>query len=1182
MNNSHKNTNNCLGAKETAQRLGYASSDSIHHMINTNIFPNAFKFKDRFWIPISDIERFEKYTDNDNYLDTNAAALRLGYKSSDSIIWLIKEGIFPNAFRFYKKWRIPISEIKAFEQLKAKLANCLDTKQAALRLGYKAPESIIKMVKEKRFPNAFRSLGQWWIPLGDIEAFEEFVQPPNSLDFKEVGKELSLSKKTVIQLLKEGKFPNAVKILNKWQIPLNDIETYKNSNKLNGSLSTTEAAIQLGYSSSSNINYLIKTKKLPNAFTLKGKWRIPVSDIEAFKPTGNTDNSLSTTEVAKKLGYKSSASINDLIKKNKFPNAFKVFGKNRIPVSDVETFEHQTIPKNCLTSEETAKRLGYKSGNHINCLINKGKFPNAFKINMKWWIPFSDIKVFEQFSNSENCLDTKEAMQMLGYKSTTPIQQALKNKRFPNAFKLDHKWWIPMNDITAYQVEKDSFMSKKADKDNQSSKKYKLTKKRPTPKLALEKNCIDVQESTRRLGFKTKISIFELIKKGEFPNSFKASGKWWIPISDIEDYEKSTKQFSLKYLNTKEACLRLGYSSPAVISRMISEKNFPNAFKKNTQWYIPLKDIEDFEVLQKQLKKKINYSGQLGFEELKEFIKSKDQKQEFQETKQLFLDYGLIQTNNMSGSTGYMKGRVSLFKRFYEKLHSNINKEIYLLTMNEINSLLGSDSPFTKTEQKLFIQFIKYTYSMKDIKPNEEFVISNINKKTDSKEIYPAELFYKIYNYIRDTKTHTPIAVKDKFYAHMWVYTILLLTDFIRGQDLITNTPNINLEGLNISKIDWFLENDLSDFQAQSIINQLYIHFRHKRTSKTKELLTFIVAPDLIYPLATSLVISEFHRKMDGSEMLLNTFFEGIYNIIRTEGKERHKKFFNTVSEFKEFHFGSQKMNNSVGTYLFYSITEEDGYDGELALHLTQTARSHKSPETTSIYIQATNKDGSINRVSYNLFRRGHFGWLYNYLILYASQSNEINNTMEERTKLIENIRQEISPIALENLSKFIENHLTLVPLNNKTNNIDDYLTDIYRKRQSVISKLIDYSYDEIKEIILKLSKGKMPSKSEHAQCFVHPNCKYPQLANCYSCEYVIPRNLLLIQLMEELNRLLDNIESYTNELLIRKDTKFLLHCLLIWKEARLTYGEEAVNAFIPTEETWRRIENLAHKLHIE
>ncbi|WP_110927713.1 helix-turn-helix domain-containing protein [Bacillus massiliglaciei] len=1177
MNNFRKSTDNCLGAKETAQRLGYASSDSIHHMINTKVFPNAFIFKNRFWIPISDIEVFEKYTDKDNYLDTKEAALRLGYKSSDSIVSLIKEGIFPNAFRFYEKWRIPISEIKAFEQLKAKLnTNCLDTKQAALRLGYKSGNSIIEMVKANRFPNAFKSLGQWWVPLSDIESFEKFVCPPNSLDTKETGMKLGLRKNSIIQLLQEGKFPNAVKVLNKWRIPLNDIEAYRNLKQFDGSLSTTEAAIQLGYSSSSNINYLIKAKRFPNAFSLEGKWRIPVSDIEAFKHAVNTENSLSTIEVAKKLGYKSSASIIDLIKKNNFPNAFTVLGKYRIPLSDVEAHEQQTTLYNCLTSEETAIRLGYKSGQHIGDLIRKDKFPNAFKFNRKWRIPVSDIEAFEQLSNTENCLDTIEASKMLGFKAISSVRLAIEKNRFPNAFKSAHKWWIPMSDITAYLD----------DKDNHSPKKYKRSKKRlkkrSTPKLPLANNCLDMQEASKRLGYKTNGTVIELINKGKFPNSFKISRQWWIPISDIDAYEKSIKQFSQKYLNTKEASLRLGYSSPGVISRMISEKIFPNAFKQTGQWHIPLKDIEDFEVIQKQSKMKIDYSGKTGFEEIKEFIKSKEHKQELQETKQFYLDYCLLQTNNISGSSGYIKSRVGLFKRFYKRLFSNINKEIYLHTTDEIKSFLDTNSPFTQHEKKLLAQFIKYTYSMKNIKPNEEIVISKKNRKTDSKDIYPAELFHKIYNYIRDTKTHTPVAVKDKYYAHMWVYTILLLTDFIRGQDLITNTPNIDIESLSINTIDWFLENDLSDFQTQLIINQLYIHFRHKRTSKTDELLTFVVAPDLIYPLATSLVISEFHRKMDGSEMLLNTFFQGKYNVIKTEGKIRHKKFFNSVSEFKEFHFSSQKMNNSVGTYLFYSITEEDGYDGELALHLTQTARSHKSPETTSVYIQATNKDGSINRVSYNLFRRGHFGWLYNYLILYASQYNQINNTMEERTKLIENIRQEMSPTALENLSKFIENYLTLVPLNNKAKNMDDYLTDIYQKRQSVISKLIDYSYDEIKEIIIKLSKGRMPSKNEHAQCFVHPNCKYPQLANCYSCEYVIPQNLLLIQLTEELNRLLDNIESYTNELLIMKDTKFLLHCLLIWKEARLTHGEETVNAFIPTEETWRRIENLAHKLHIE
>lgn len=45
---------------------------------------------------------------------------------------------------------------------------------------------------------------------------------------------------------------------------------------------------------------------------------------------------------------------------------------------------------------------------------------------------------------------------------------------------------------------------------------------------------------------------------------------------------------------------------------------------------------------------------------------------------------------------------------------------------------------------------------------------------------------------------HTFSALKDRSYANMWVYTILLLTDFIRGQDLILNTPKIDLETVDI------------------------------------------------------------------------------------------------------------------------------------------------------------------------------------------------------------------------------------------------------------------------------------------------------------------------------------------------------------------------------------------------
>ncbi|MEH7362397.1 DNA-binding protein, partial [Priestia megaterium] len=248
--------------------------------------------------------------------------------------------------------------------------------------------------------------------------------------------------------------------------------------------------------------------------------------------------------------------------------------------------------------------------------------------------------------------------------------------------------------------------------------------------------------------------------------------------------------------------------------------------------------------------------------------------------------------------------------------------------------------------------------------------LKNRKEKTDSKDIYAPSLFHKLYKYVRKIEVHTAMAVKDRYYANMWAYVTLLLTDFIRGQDLILNTPNIHLQGLNIKNINWFKTNTLSDFQSQSIINQLYIHFKNKRSSKTKSFLTFVVAPDLVHALATSLVICEFHRKNESADSLLGTFFQGSYNSIRTEGKARHKKFFNQLTDDKYFQFGSQKLNRSVATYLFYSITEDDKYDSELSLHLTQTARSHTKAETTSIYIQTTNKDGSINRVSHNLFRR--------------------------------------------------------------------------------------------------------------------------------------------------------------------------------------------------------------------
>ncbi|GED30247.1 helix-turn-helix transcriptional regulator [Brevibacillus centrosporus] len=636
-------------------------------------------------------------------------------------------------------------------------------------------------------------------------------------------------------------------------------------------------------------------------------------------------------------------------------------------------------------------------------------------------------------------------------------------------------------------------------------------------------------------------------------------------------------------LSPIEAAERLGYSSASVVWNMVIKSGkFPNAFKDDkNRWRIPFSDIENFEREREKSKEQVIYSSQSSFEEIRKYTETIPVKKDLNETAKLYLEYCLLQTNNMRGSNRYKRDAILSFQRFYKSLVTSIDKEVYLLSNTEISEFLDDHSPFGKKEKLYFTRFLRYSYERKNIQDREDYVIYHRNRKKDIKDIYSPQEFHTLYKHCKDVIINIPHALEDSYYANMWVYTILLLTDFIRGHDLIAHTPNIHLEELNIPSLNWFVENTLSETQSQLVIRQLYLHYRHKRSSKTDELLTFIVAPDLAYPLSLALVISEFHRRMEGRNFLLDTFYQGVYNKITTHAKIRHKRFLKSCPSLSDFKFSSRKMNRTVSTYLFFSITEGDEYDSELALHLTQTARSHKAPDTTSVYIQSTNKDGTINRVSFNLFKRGHFGWLFNYLILYASQNKQLNSTLEERTKLIEQIRQEVSPSSLESVAKFINNYLTSTPIQNNSS-VQNLLSGIYEKRRSAVSKLADFSTDEINDILGKLACGEMPSKNEHAQCLVYPDCAYPRLTNCYSCEYILPRNLLLIQLKEDLDRLIDNIQSTDNEFMIRKETKFLLHTLLVWKEARIAYGEDYVRAYLSPTSTWSKLEEIAHKLQLD
>lgn len=147
---------------------------------------------------------------------------------------------------------------------------------------------------------------------------------------------------------------------------------------------------------------------------------------------------------------------------------------------------------------------------------------------------------------------------------------------------------------------------------------------------------------------------------------------------------------------------------------------------------------------------------------------------------------------------------------------------------------------------------------------------------------------------------------------------------------------------------------------------------------------------------------------------------------------------------------------------------------------------------------------------------------------------------------------------------------------------MEQFIQQIYNRRINLVSKLQNYTKNEIHEILYKLSKGDLPSKNEHAQCLISPDCVNPQLINCFTCEYVVPGNLILIQLNEEMQRLITSISKENNNILLTRDTKFLLHALLVWKEARLAFGDDKVNSYIPLKEMWGNIHKISHKLVLE
>lgn len=639
-------------------------------------------------------------------------------------------------------------------------------------------------------------------------------------------------------------------------------------------------------------------------------------------------------------------------------------------------------------------------------------------------------------------------------------------------------------------------------------------------------------------------------------------------------------QLDKDYYSIKEASEILGRSIHTIYNHIYSKKSTQtiNVKKINGRLLIPKEDLIKY----KQFINERDSIVEIDCEYAINKISNETQQNNlFMETRTLFITYSRVYFNKCTGSTVHKKDTISQFINFHNKLQRNLSREIFKVDIEELHQLFLKEGLFNSKEKLLFTRFLSYVFDQKNM-PVKNKLLAAQKSKHKEQEIYSASTFNQIYKHVQNIELHIEKSFNSRHYANMWVYVTLLCCDFIRGSDLILNTPHLNLKELGIQESDFHIGNfTLNEYQIQMIIKTLYLSFRNKRASKTNELLTFLVPSNLEKSLAYALVLSERLREIN--TLQLETFIEGKYRRIKTQGRKgMHSKFFKYYEELEGFRFSSLIMNRSLATYLYGSVTEGDAFDSELALTLAKNARSHKNEDTTKTYIQLMNKDGSIGRVSINIFRRGNFGWLYEQLLRFTYTDNYKTLNLEDRTTIVEEVKEHFSLKEIESIAAYVSNYLNPAFIEETDNDsVVEVMDAIYEKRLKVIHQVMRLNKQQLHELFSKLSIYSMPSKIEHAQCLVFPNCAYPALMNCMHCEYVLPQNLILIQLNQEILKLLTSIQKSDNDNLLKKQSRFLLQCLLILSEANNTFGKSYVQAYVDVNQINDLLKRYVHKICI-
>ncbi|MCM3252492.1 helix-turn-helix domain-containing protein [Priestia aryabhattai] len=686
---------------------------------------------------------------------------------------------------------------------------------------------------------------------------------------------------------------------------------------------------------------------------------------------------------------------------------------------------------------------------------------------------------------------------------------------------------------------------------------------------------LSADEIATQLSIKKKHAN-SLIRTGSIRDGIKVRVKydkkiqWVAPQYALDEYLKRTlinsdnkKPVVIKkkvgHLSINEVAHKLS-TSRAVIYRLVKLDKIEGIIKENNKWFIPESSLDDIERIlldeensENTENKNSSFTKDMAKDMLLEKVTSCSVNSE---TRSLFIGFSLKKIESNWGNENTLYNKVLLLIRLFNKLLLPLKEDIVNLEVEKVKDIVN-DTSIAIDIRQLFLRFLSYSYSQRNIVQDEKYFIAE-EKKEKNNEIYSPTIYRNYFVHVQDIDLHIPKAIKNKHYANMWLYVIVHLIDVWRASDIVRQLPHIDSKIMEVNDLDWFSENRFSIEQSQLIINAVHLKTKYLEANKNSALLTFLVQPDMVLVTATAMAICELHRRKKDDQFLLQTFSVGKTNRTNSANK-KHLKFFNGNTELEGF--SSLKMNRTTLTYLFYSLEESTNH-ADIALEYGRIARSHRTQDTTSIYVASNNKDGSVNRVSMNLFKRGLFGWLYNYMVSTALNTNNRVQTIENRTLLIEKLKGRFSLLELEGWA--------------------EYISKARDKQSSVIINLSGLGVEEFSILIRKVFEGKMPSRTEHGQCLCFPKCSYPKRHNCFGCEYFLPEMYVLVEASIEFKRLIASIKKNKYEATLKRDSELLKHVLLIFEEAVIAFGDERINAFLPKTELNKGLNLVIDKLLLD